>query len=54
MAAHNVHENVGRFHGGGKNMILYVSLVYQYDFEHPGKDDTGLGIWVVMVFQGYK
>ena len=33
-------------------MLLYGPLVYQYDFEHSGKDDTGLGRLVVMVFQG--
>ena len=32
-------------------MLLYGPLVYQYDFKHPGKYDTGLGRWVVMVFQ---
>ena len=33
-------------------MLLYVLLVDQYDVEHYGKDDTGLGRWVVMFFQG--
>ena len=33
-------------------MLLYGPLVDQYDFKHSGKDDIGLGIWVVMVFQG--
>ena len=35
-------------------MILYGPLVDQYDFEHSGKDDTGLGRWVVILFQGYE
>ena len=35
-------------------MLLYGPLVGQYDLEHSGKDDTGLGKWVVMVFQGYE
>ena len=52
IAAHNVHENVGRIQEGGMSMILYGPLVDQYDFKHSGKDDTGLGRWVVMVFQG--
>ena len=35
-------------------MLLYVPLVYQYNFEKSDKDDTGLGIWLVMVFQGFE
>ena len=35
-------------------MLLYGPLVDQYDFEHSGKDDTGLGRWVVTVFHGSK
>ena len=52
IAAHNVHENVGRIQEGGTSMLIYGLLVDHYDFEHSGKDDTGLGRWVVMVFQG--
>ena len=52
IAAHNVHENVGRIKEVGTSMFLYVPLVYQYNFKHSDKDDTGLGRWVVMVFQG--
>ena len=33
-------------------MLLYGPLVHQYDFKHSGKDDTGLGRWMIMVFQG--
>ena len=33
-------------------MLLYGALINQYDFEASGKDDTGLGRWVVMVFRG--
>ena len=52
IAENNVHENVGRIQEGGTGIILYGRLLDQYKFEHSGKDDTGLGIWVVMVFQG--
>ena len=52
IAAHNVHENVGIIQEGSMSMLLYGPLVYQYDFEHYGKDNTGLRRWVVMVFQG--
>ena len=43
IAVNNVHENVGRIQEGGTRMLLYGPLVYQFDFEHSGKDDTGLG-----------
>ena len=52
IAAHNVHEYVGRIQEGGTSMLLYGPSLYQYDFEHSGKDKTGLGRWVVMVLQG--
>ena len=54
IAAHNVHKNVGIMQEVGTSMLLYGPLVYQYDFEHSGKDDTGLGRWVVMFFQGFE
>ena len=49
---HNRHENVGRRQQGGTSLLLYGQLIEQYDFEASGKDDTGLGRWVVMVFRG--
>ena len=49
---HNRHENVGRRQQGGTSLLLYGQLIDQYDFEESGKDDTGLGRWVVMVFRG--
>ncbi|MEJ2137350.1 MAG: hypothetical protein P8X86_19155, partial [Desulfofustis sp.] len=48
----NVHENVGRQQQGGTSLLLFGPLIDQYDFEASGKDDTGLGRWVVMVFRG--
>ena len=33
-------------------MLIYGPLVDRYNFENSGKDDTGLGRWVVMVLQG--
>ena len=47
IAAHNVHENVGRVQEGGTIILLYGPLVYQYNFKHSGKDDTGLVRWVL-------
>ena len=53
MAGHNVHENnCGRVQQGGTGILLYGSLIDQYNFEAFGKDDTGLGRWVLMVLQG--
>ena len=52
ITGHNVHENVGRVQQGGVSMLLYGSLIQQYDFEHSGKDDTGLGRWVSMRLVG--
>ena len=52
IAAHNVHENISRVQEGSTSMLLYGPLVEQYDFEHSGRDDSGLGRWVVLVFRG--
>ncbi len=51
MTGWNVHENVGRQQQGGTSLLLFGPLIDQYDFEASGKDDTGLGRWVVMVFR---
>ncbi len=34
------------------SLLLFVSLIDQYNFKESGKDGTGLGRWVVMTFQG--
>ena len=52
LCGHNVHENVGRTQQGGTSLLLYGPLIDQYNFEASGKDDAGLGRWVVMVFRG--
>ena len=52
VAAHNVHENVSKHQEGGTALLAYGTIVDQYDFEHSGKDNTGLGRWVTMVFRG--
>jgi len=52
VTGHNTHENVARFQEGGTSLMLFGPLIGQYDFEHSGKDETGLGRWVVMVLQG--
>ena len=52
IVGHNVHENVSRTQEGGVSLLLFGTLIQQYDFEHSGKDETGLGRWVSMLFQG--
>ena len=53
VAGHNVHEKkCGRVQQGSTCILLYVSLIGQYNFEASEKDDTGLGRWVSMMLQG--
>ena len=52
ITGHNMHKNVGRTQQGGTSLILYGDLIDYYDFEGSDKDNTGLGHWVHMVFQG--
>ena len=52
VVAHNVHENVGRTQEGGTSLMCFGPLIEQYNYEQSGKDYTGLGRWVVMVFRG--
>ncbi len=49
---HNVHENMSRMQQGGTSLLLFGLLIDQYNFKDSGKDDSGLGRWVVMRFQG--
>ena len=54
VAAHNKHEGKegGKTQEGGTAMVLFGQLIEQYDFEESGRDETGLGRWVVMTFRG--
>lgn len=54
VSAHNVHEgkDVGRTQEGGTAMLLYGTLIEQYDSTESGRDPSGLGRWVVMTLQG--
>ena len=49
---HNCHENAGRTQHGDTSLLLYGTLIDQYDFEVLQKDDTGLGRWVTMTLRG--
>lgn len=53
-AAHNVHEckEAGRAQEGGTVMLLFGELIEYYNFEASGKDESGLGRLVTMVFEG--
>jgi hypothetical protein len=54
IAAHNKHEGkeVGRVQEGGTAMMTFGTLTEQYDAEQSGRDESGLGRWVVMTFRG--
>ena len=52
VVGHNVHENVSKAQEGVVASLLFGPLIEQYNFEESGKDNTGLGRWVVMTFQG--
>ena len=52
VVAHNVPENVRRVQEGGTSMLLFGSLIQQFDVYQSGKDDTGLGRWCYMTFCG--
>lgn len=52
IAAHNVHENVGRIQQGGTSLLLFGYLTQHLDSNESGKDPTGLGRWSVMTLQG--
>ncbi len=52
IAAHNVHENVGRIQQGGTSLLLFGHLTQQLDPNESGKDPIGLGRWSVVTLQG--
>ena len=54
VAAHNKHEGkeCGHVQEGGTTMVLFGTLIEQFEFEESGKDESGLGRWVVMTFRG--
>ncbi len=52
IVAHNVHKNIGLIQQGGTSLLLFDHLMEQLDHNESGKDDTGLGCWLVMTLQG--
>jgi hypothetical protein len=51
IAAHSVHENVGRIQQEGTSLLLFRHLTQQLDLNKSGKDPTGLGRWSIMTLQ---
>ena len=49
---YNVHENIGQTQQGGTSLLLFGHLTEQLDHNKSGKDDTGLGRWLVTTLQG--
>ena len=52
VAAHNVHENVGKVQEGGTAMMVFGPLIEHLDQTGSSKDESGLGRWVVMSVRG--
>jgi len=54
VAAHNKHEGreLDSVQEGGTAMVLFGNLIEQFDMEESGRDESGLGRWVVMTFRG--
>ena len=54
VVAHNVHaeEIKGRTQEGGTSMLAFGGVIDYLDMAQLGKDESGLGQWVVMTFEG--
>ncbi len=52
IVAHNVHENVRRVQEGGTALMLFGSSVQHFNKPESGRDETGLGRWVVITLSG--
>lgn len=52
VAAHNVHNNICRTQEGGTCLMVYGEMIDYFDSESSGKEESGLGRWVVMTFKG--
>ena len=51
--AHNVHEvGRGRVQEGGTSMLMFGGIIDYLDMASSGRDETGLGRWVVMTLRG--
>jgi hypothetical protein len=52
IVAHNTHENVRRVQEGGTALMLFGSSVQHFNAPESGRDETGLGRWVVITLSG--
>ena len=53
VVAHNVHpEKKRRIQEGGTSMLMFGDMIDYYDSTQSGRDETGLGRWVVMTLKG--
>ena len=54
IVAHNVHaeEIKGRTQEGGTSLLAFGGIIDYLDMAQSGKDESGLGRWVVMTFTG--
>jgi hypothetical protein len=52
MVGHNIHENFGPTQQGGASLIMFGHLTDYIKSDKSGKDETGLGRWVVMMLEG--
>jgi hypothetical protein len=50
--AHNIHKNISRVQEGVTSLLLFGALTEQLAHDEPGKDETGLGRWLVMMLKG--
>ncbi len=52
VVAHNVHKDFGRVQEGGTSLMVFRTITEHLDYDQLGKDETGLGRWLVMTFKG--
>lgn len=52
IAAHNAHNNVSHTQEGGTCLLTFGTMVDHLNLDSSGKDNSGLGRWVVMTFKG--
>ena len=52
VVAHNVHECRERVQEGGTSLLAFGSIIDYLDMSLSGKDESGLGRWVVMTLKG--
>ncbi len=50
--AHNTQENIGCIQEGGTSLLAFGTVTEYLDYQQLGKDETGLGRWLIMTFKG--